>query len=53
MNNDAVYLFMAFGLSWVLIFAFIFKMLKSQKLLEVQIQKIKENLKRYQDDGNE
>ncbi|MBW1698948.1 MAG: hypothetical protein JRH18_21095 [Deltaproteobacteria bacterium] len=52
MNNDTVYLFMAFGLSWMVIFGFIFKMLKSQKLLEVQIQKIKETLERYQDDGN-
>ncbi len=42
--DNSVYLFAAFSITWTVIFIFIFKLFRSQKVLGSQIDKIKKAL---------
>lgn len=42
--DNSVYLFAAFSITWTVIFIFIFKLFRSQKVLSSQIDKIKKAL---------
>ena len=42
--SNTIYLFAAFGTTWVILFAYIFRMLKEQKALEIRVEKIREIL---------
>ncbi len=43
------YLFAAFGITWVILFAYIFSIMRRQKSLENDLEKIQEILKNYPD----
>lgn len=44
--DNSVYLFAAFSITWTVIFIFIFKLFRSQKVLSSQIDKIKKALQK-------
>ena len=46
--NGTLYLFSAFGITWIALFIYIHSMLKRQKSLESQIEKITEFLEKDQ-----
>jgi CcmD family protein len=48
--NNAIYLFAAFGLSWLLIFLYVFSIFKRQNMLELKIDKIKAAIENSRDD---
>lgn len=43
--NNSVYLFAAFGITWSLIFFYVFRLFRSQKALDARISAIKETLR--------
>jgi CcmD family protein len=45
MDNN-IYLFAAFSITWTVIFIYIFKLFRSQKVLSSQIDKIKKTLQK-------
>ncbi len=46
--DGTIYLFSAFGITWIALFIYIHSMLKRQKSLESQIEKITEFLEKDQ-----
>jgi len=46
--ENSIYLFSAFSFAWVIIFIYILSMLKRQKLIEIQIGKLREILENEQ-----
>jgi CcmD family protein len=46
--EGTVYLFSAFGITWIALFLYIYSMLKRQKSLERQVEKISEFLDKNQ-----
>jgi CcmD family protein len=42
--DNAIYLFAAFGFSWLLIFFYVFSIIRRQNVLELKIDKIKATL---------
>ena len=44
--EGTVYLFSAFGITWIALFLYIYSMLRRQKALERQVEKITEFLKK-------
>ena len=43
--DNSIYLFAAFGITWTVIFIYIFRLNRSQKALAAQIYKIKKALR--------
>ena len=46
--EGALYLFSAFGITWIALFLYIYSMLRRQKSLERQVEKINEFLEKDQ-----
>jgi CcmD family protein len=42
--DNSIYLFAAFSITWSIIFIYIFRLFRSQKALDYQINKIKKTL---------
>jgi len=43
--DNSIYLFAAFGITWTVIFIYIFRLNRSQKALDAQIYQIKKTLR--------
>ncbi len=51
--SGTVYLFAAFAIAWLFLFFYIFRMLRIQRSLEIQMDKIKKLLDReFRDQGS-
>jgi CcmD family protein len=50
--DNSYYLFVAFSITWTVIFIYIFRLYRSQKALEVQIHKIKKTLRKNTEWGD-
>jgi len=48
--KGTLYLFLGFSITWVILFIYIFSMVKKQKTLEIQLDKIKSILTKSVDD---
>ena len=44
--DNSIYLFAAFSITWSIIFIYIFRLFRSQKALNYQINKIKKSLQK-------
>jgi CcmD family protein len=52
--DNSVYLFAAFGITWSVIFIYVFKLFREQRALNVQIAAIKKTLqKKIESDSGE
>ena len=50
--DNSIYLFTAFSITWTVIFIYIFRLFRSQKVLSAQIDKIKNALQKNIESGN-
>ncbi len=48
--EGTLYLFLGFSITWIIVFIYIFSMVKKQKKLEIQLDKIKSILAGPDDD---
>jgi CcmD family protein len=52
--DNSIFLFAAFSITWTVIFIYIFRLFRSQKVLTFQIDKIKKTLqKNIESDGSQ
>jgi CcmD family protein len=45
--DNSIYLFAAFSITWTVIFIYIFRLFRSQKILNSQMDKIKKTLEKH------